>query len=219
LRTVQCYILFQCAHADNRAKTRTAVRLLGPCYKTGERRKQNRACALPLLEMRAVVVVSHARSNPVSDLSDRSSNDATLRTHDSSACAQQSLFLDQASDEPCMRLSIALTLRLPPHTAPLRCLVPPRDTRLEPPARHGRHDILSLALIRTPCLRTTRASNQRPVLHSPSTSTISSPFHLSFDILFSFPSQYLYAIGLSPLFSFASSLRRALSSTLKLLDS
>ena len=53
----------------------------------------------------------------------------------------------------------------------------------------------------------------------PSLSAISSPFHTPFEVLFIFPSQYLFAIGLLLIFSFRRNLPPTLSCTLKQLDS
>ena len=61
--------------------------------------------------------------------------------------------------------------------------------------------------------------DQQPLVSNGSLLAISGTFNLLFKILFIFPSQYLFAIGLCQVFSFRSSIRPTLSMYPNILDS
>ena len=174
-------------------KTRAYVRLLGPCFKTGRlrpfRQHPKRASTFtkheppPSTTLHAVPpsTAKHPHINPPSG----------------SRCDSLS---------PPGRAEQRLTTargRLPPAT-----LSPTRQTDADPPRRQmhrahlqsqKRHPCGVVALD-SPDARLITAEALLPSIGS--LLTISRAFNSLFKVLFIFPSQYLFAIGLVPIFSF-----------------
>ena len=185
---------FHCASRACHPPTRMRVRLLGPCFKTGRleslRQRRERARVPPRTRLHALA--ARGRCYAVAAAS------GVPRTRAPPSFVGARLPAPLSQGRPSVshgaRCPRAITARRQSRRAylPAARSAPHHKTHADPPAASARRSVSR----RTPPRR--RARVPLPIA---SLLTISSAFDSLFRVLFIFPSRYLFAIGLLPVFS------------------